>query len=88
MRDRLLRESKMGQRVGQIRFGSDVGRGRDRKIRQVPSVIVAKIERAGETVPRSIQPALIEGQDAKPDVAGDRDAVIPVRPRRGRAGWR
>ena len=76
MRDRRLGVSKMGQRVGQICRGSDVGRGRDGKIRQVPSVIVAEIERAGEIVPRDIQPALIEGQDAKPDVAGDCDAIV------------
>jgi hypothetical protein len=87
VRDRRLRVSKMRQRVGQIRLGSDVRRGRDRTIRQVPSIIVAKIERAGKTVLRSIQPALIKGQDAKPDVARDRDAVIPMR-RRGRADWR
>ena len=68
----------MGQRVGQIRLGSDVGCGCDGEIRQVPSVIVAKIERAGETVPCGIQPALIKGQDAKPDMARDRNAVILV----------
>ena len=88
VRDRRLGVSKMGQRVGQICRGSDIGRGRDGEIRQVPSVIVAKIERAGETIPCGIQPALIKGQDAKPDVAGDRDAVVLVATRRGQADWR
>ncbi len=70
--DCLLRITEMRQRVGEIRRRGDVRRGRDREVRQVAVTFATKLERSREAVPRRIEAPLVKGQDAKPDMPGDR----------------